>query len=261
MLYNRQGFPEEGELVMCTVTKVNPHSVFVELDEFKKGGMVSISEVSPGRIRNIRDYVVEGKKIVCKVLKINKEKGYIDLSYRRVNENQKRTKVEQIKQEQKAEKIVEQVSKDLKKDLKVLYKQISENVFQKYSFLSECFYEVVDSDLDLAKLGVEKTIAKKLTELIKQRIKPVKVEIKGVINLSTYESDGVEVVKKVLAGALKGREGVEIKYNGAGKYSLAVIADDFPNAEKEIDSVTSYIEKHIKNCIFEFVRGESKKVS
>ncbi|MEK6948847.1 MAG: S1 RNA-binding domain-containing protein, partial [Nanoarchaeota archaeon] len=60
MLLQKKGFPQEDELVLCTVTKVEFHSVFVTLDEYGKGGMIHISEVSPGRIRNIRDFVREG---------------------------------------------------------------------------------------------------------------------------------------------------------------------------------------------------------
>ena len=67
MLYKKQGFPEEGELVFCTVSNVQHHSVFCQLEGYGKTGMIHISEVSPGRIRNIRDFVSEGKKIVCKI--------------------------------------------------------------------------------------------------------------------------------------------------------------------------------------------------
>jgi translation initiation factor 2 subunit 1 len=100
-MIKKTGFPEEGELLLCTVTKIFGHSVFVNIEEYGRSGMVHISEISPGRIRNLRDYVVEGKKIVCAVLRVNKEKGHVDLSLRRVNEGQRRKKLEQIKQEQK----------------------------------------------------------------------------------------------------------------------------------------------------------------
>jgi len=70
MLLKKEGFPEEDELVMCTITKVQFHSVFANLDDYGKNGMIHISEVSPGRIRNIRDFVKEGKKVVCKVLEL-----------------------------------------------------------------------------------------------------------------------------------------------------------------------------------------------
>src|SRR5210317_1096039 len=103
MLIKKNKFPEVDELVIATVTKVNPNSVFTTMDEFeKKTALIHISEISPGRIRNIRDYVVEGKKIICKVLKIDEGRGHIDLSLRRVNDGQKREKNSQLKQEQKA---------------------------------------------------------------------------------------------------------------------------------------------------------------
>ena len=112
MLYRREGIPEDEEIILCKVTKLFPNSVFVDILEYPgKQGMIHISEISPGRIRNIRDFVVEGKKVVCKVLGVNKERGHIDLSLRRVNENQKRIKINEIKQEQIAEKIVEMIAK------------------------------------------------------------------------------------------------------------------------------------------------------
>ena len=126
MFLKKQGFPEEGDLVLCTVTSVQFHSVFVDIDEYGKGGMIHISEVSPGRIRNIRDFVKEGKKIVCKVLRINQEKGYIDLSLRRVNESEKRRKIDEIKKEQNSEKIVEIAASKIGIKAEELYRHISE---------------------------------------------------------------------------------------------------------------------------------------
>ncbi|MBI2549900.1 S1 RNA-binding domain-containing protein, partial [Candidatus Woesearchaeota archaeon] len=113
MLLKKKGFPEDNELVFCTVTSVQSHSVFVKLEEYGLSGMIHISEVAPGRVRNIRDFVVENKPAVCKVIGINKERGHIDLSLRRVTEGLRRAKLNEIKQEQKAEKIVELVAKQL----------------------------------------------------------------------------------------------------------------------------------------------------
>ena len=135
MLLKKQGFPEESEIVLCTVTSVRYNSVFANLNEYNHSGMIHISEVSPGRIRNINDYVKEGKVVICKVLRVNKERGYIDLSLRRVNEGQRRAKVNEIKKEQKAEKIIEFVAKKLKKDIKEIYKTISDNILTKYDLL------------------------------------------------------------------------------------------------------------------------------
>jgi len=107
MILRKEGYPERDELVLCTVTNVQFHSVFCKLDNYEKSGMIHISEIAPGRIRNIKEHVKEGQKVVCKVLQINLERGHIDLSLRRVNAGQKRAKLNEIKQEQLAEKIVE----------------------------------------------------------------------------------------------------------------------------------------------------------
>ena len=92
MFYKREGILEQDEIVLCKVTKIYPNSVFVQLLEYNDSGMVHISEVSPGRIRNLRDYVSIGRQIVCKVLRIDRERGHIDLSLRRVNSNQRKEK-------------------------------------------------------------------------------------------------------------------------------------------------------------------------
>ena len=78
MFYRKEGSPEENEIVLCQVTKIYPNSVFVNLLEYRDSGMVHISEVSPGRIRNLRDYVSVGKQIVCKIIKIDKERRFDD---------------------------------------------------------------------------------------------------------------------------------------------------------------------------------------
>ena len=249
MLYKKEGIPEEDELVLCTITSVQHHSVFAKLDEFEnKSGMIHISEVSPGRIRNIRDYVQEGKKVVCKILRIDKVKGHIDLSLRRVNENQRRKKIDGIKQEQKAEKIIESIAKKFKKDLKGVYEEISSKVFEKYEYIHDCFNDIVDKNFDLKKLGMEEKLADELTNVVKEKIKPAEVQIKGILKLVSYDSDGIEVIKKTLQRAEKLGKGItKVTYAGAGNYNIVVTAADYKEAEKALkastESAIKYIEK------------------
>lgn len=235
MLFVKQGYPEEDDLVMCTVTKVHFHSVFVKLDEYDKGGMIHISEVSPGRIRNIRDFVKEGKKIVCKVLKVNAEKGYIDLSLRRVNDMQRRSKIDEIKQQQKAEKILEFVAKQIKIDVKEAYNEVAEKI--KDTSLYNFFEQVVSDNSILEKSGISKKIAEPLLEIIKQRIKEAHVEVRGTLSLVSYAPDGVELVKESLKRADDISKKAEIKYMGAGKYSVYVKSPDYKEAEKIINKI------------------------
>ena len=249
MLLKKEGFPEEDELVMCTVTKVQFHSVFANLDDYEKSGMIHISEVSPGRIRNIRDYVREGKKVVCKVLRINREKGHIDLSLRRVTETQRRSKVDEIKQEQKAEKILEFVAKDLNLDVKKLFWEITKNIFKKYASLYEFFQQVVVDSNAIKDAGIDVKTTKKLEEAIKSRIKEVSVKIEGKLKLTSYAPNGVDVVKEALERAAEiGKEDISIKYLGAGSYNVVVNAKDYKVAEnllkEALEKTLDYVKKN-----------------
>lgn len=255
MLLKKQGYPEEDELVLCTVTAVQYNSVFAKLDEYDKTGLIHISEIAPGRIRNMRDYVVEGKKVVCKILKIDKEKGHIDLSLRRVNEMQKRQKLNQIKQEQLAERIIENVSKQAEKDPLKLYEDITKKIFEKYDSLFEAFEDVANDKLDLSDVTDEKT-SKILSDTIKQRIKPPEIVIKGEIKLISYAPNGVEIIKEALLKVQSAEGSPVVKYKGAGLYSVQVTSDDYKTAEKIIkNAIDAATESAKKNKIdLEFTR-------
>ena len=239
MLFKKQDFPEEGELVLCTVTSVQFHSVFVDMDEYGKGGMIHISEVSPGRIRNIRDFVKEGKKIVCKVLRINKEKGYIDLSLRRVNESEKRRKIDEIKRQQNAEKIVEVVAEKVGLKTEQLYSEIAGNALKVYSSLYQFFEDAVSNEKAVENLGIDKKYAKAIYDTVKLRIKPSEVEITGKLKITTYAPNGIELVKESLKKAQEAVKGnININYLGSGQYRFFVTASNYKDAEKLMKNAT-----------------------
>ena len=249
MLLKKEGFPEEDELVLCTVTAVQFHSVFVRLDEYNnRSGLIHISEIAPGRIRNIRDYVVEGKKVVCKVLRIDREKGHIDLSLRRVNAAQKKNKLNQIKQEQLSEKIIEIVAKENKQDKVKLYDTVSQKLLETYPSLFTAFEDAVRENLDLSlelSKVIDEKIAKKLTEAVTQRIKPPEVEIGGELALSSHEPNGIELIKEALK-QITVTDGPMIKYKGTGIYSIWVKSEDYKSAEKILKKALDTLEKFTK---------------
>ena len=259
MLLKKKGFPAEDELVLSTVSNIHFHSVFAKLDEYEnKTGLIHISEISPGRIRNIRDFVVEGKKIVCKVLRVDKKTGHIDLSLRRVNDNQKRLKINEIKQEQKSEKIIEQVAKNNNLDPVQLYEQLTEKIFKKFDDLTSCFKEVVKKDTVFEKLEIEKEIATQLTEIIKVRFKEEDVVIGGLLKVVSYDVDGIEIVKKALQELEKLSKSIDIRYAGGGSYKIEVTSKKYKEAEKILGKAVDKINNIQETGMLEaqFIRKE-----
>ncbi len=239
MLQKKTGLPAENELVLCTVTNIQYNSVFVRLLEYNHTGMIHISEVSPGRIRNIRDYVKEGKTIVCKVLRVNPERQQIDLSLRRVSEAQRREKSNSMKQEQIALRIIEFVAKRQKQDPNALAAAIQQAIIKKYDRIYPFFEHVALGITTLEKEGVKGGFADDLLIVLRQRIKQSVLRIGGVLNLLSYESDGVEIIKQCLQSIAElGKKQAVITYLGAGKYKVIVTSTDYKDAESILKSMT-----------------------
>src|SRR3989344_3062563 len=100
---------EDGDLVLCKVTEVGRTAVSVVAEGNEKiDGTIPISEIAPGRIRNLRDYVVPNKRIVCKVLRANIS-GSLVLSLRRVSLKETKEVFEEQKKDRAALKILEVV--------------------------------------------------------------------------------------------------------------------------------------------------------
>jgi len=242
MFYKRQGLPEVDEIVLCKVTQIFPNSVFVDIVEFNHSGMVHISEVSPGRIRNLRDFVSIGRQIVCKVLKIDRERGHIDLSLRRVNSTQRMEKLDEIKQELKAEGLISNLAKKLKQPTEKLYLEITEKVFKSYSHLYLSFKDVVSEEVDLEKLGLRKELAVELTTAILDKFKPDKIFLRGEIKMQTFAADGVEKIRTVLLNVKNVSPTIRLVYLGAGRFKFVIEDVDYKPAEKNLLKVLEVIE-------------------
>jgi translation initiation factor 2 subunit 1 len=73
-------------LVVANVRNVQDMGAYVQLLEYNNiEGMILLSELSRRRIRSVAKLIKPGRNEVVVVLRVDKEKGYIDLSKRRVN--------------------------------------------------------------------------------------------------------------------------------------------------------------------------------
>ena len=249
--------PVVDDLVLCTVTNIQFHSVFVKLDEFDVSGMIHISEVSPGRIKNLREFVQEGKKIVCKVLRIDREKGHIDLSLRRVSESQRRAKMESLRQDAIARSLVKQASVPLKIEPEVLWKKLSSLVVSAgYDSLFLLFEDVSSGAFSLSGSSLSSAESDGLESVVKSRLKPPVFESSGVLSVSSYASNGVDIVREGLSLISKNSDAV-LRYLGGGNYSVKVSFGDPKSADKLLDECVSpsldFFKK--KNAVASFVRS------
>lgn len=244
-MYRRKlGFPEENELVFGEVTNIQHNSVFVDLDTYGQSGLIHISEISSGRIRNIRDYVNEGDHIICKVIQVDEEKGHIDLSLRRVTKLQKKNKKDQRKQEQKAEKLLRDLGEEIGERPKKIYQDIKQAI--DYEYLYEAFNDVVENDKHLRDLGFPKPYADKLEEIVRAKITRDTVKVGGELLLETYASNGIDLIRDALKDAESTADTIEITYLGAGKYKISLEDYSYDDAENKLEAALEAIQEPLE---------------
>lgn len=76
---------EVGEELTGKVTGIQPYGAFVALDE-ETQGLVHISEITYGFVRDIHEYLAVGDVVKVKVLEVDEDAGKISLSIRALQE-------------------------------------------------------------------------------------------------------------------------------------------------------------------------------
>jgi len=239
-----KGWPNVGELVVCTVTKVVDFGAFVQLDEYgNKEGLIHISEVASGWVKYIRDHIREGQKIVCKVLDVNPKKGHIDLSFKDVNEHQRRETIQLWKNDQKASKWLQFVADDAKVPAADM-ENIKDQIREEFGNLYAIFEDAAQGNMKpINKLGLPQGVIDALVKVAQDNVKIPSVDISGYIDIVCPVSNGIDIIKKSLksAGSIETGDGilVEITYVGAPRYRIRVVAPDYKKAENILKNVAN----------------------
>jgi translation initiation factor 2 subunit 1 len=237
MAIKRAEWPEAGDLVLASVQRITDFGAYVALDDYGKEGLLHVSEVSSGWVRNIRDFVREGQKVVLKVLRVNTEKGHIDLSLRRVSRRERREKLLSWKMERKANSLMRSVSEKLKITLEEMQAKTGPLMEEKFGGIYEGLEKAArEGSEPLIEAGVPKELATTIAEVAKEKIKLPMVKVKGTMQLQCIKPTGALVIRDALlrAGKIGKPEAVKIHLYvvAAPKYAIEVQAEDYKEAEK-----------------------------
>jgi len=231
---------EEGQIVLCTVEKILGTTVFCKIEGDGEGTLIT-SEISPGRIRNLRQYVFPGKKIVCKVLRI--KENQIHLSLRRVKQNERKELLDKIKKEKNSKAILKTV----------LGKEESEKIIKKITKEQTIldFFEQTKTNPKMLEKYFNKKDSEKIIKILESKKEKPK-QTKHIFKLSSKAEDGIKIIKDIIQNVCKDSD-CKISYLAAGKYSLSLTGKDFKELKVKTNSILDQLEKQAKknNCEFE----------
>ncbi|MFA5406339.1 MAG: S1 RNA-binding domain-containing protein [Candidatus Nanoarchaeia archaeon] len=230
-MFKKKGLPEVGELVLCTVKRLSPHSAFVDLDEYERvEGMLHIGEVALRGVKNIKDHLSVNKKIVCKILRA--KPGEVDVSLKRVNSGGRKQKLNESRIEKRFYHLVEHACKEAG-DISITDNIITSFV-KEYGNLYNAFEALRDKGLkflDMVKLP--DNIVKPINDSFNSMLQQLNVSIKKTLSISSVEGDGVNRIKELL-NSIKSTKIITTKlsYLGSNKFLLTIESTNYKTAEE-----------------------------
>lgn len=238
----KKGFPKERELVICQITEINPNSAFAEILEYKKKGMIHVSEVAKRWVRDIREFLKEKQYVVCTVIGI--EKDHIYLSLKKVYIEDAERKLNEFKRERKSEKALELIGKKMKKTLDEAYDEVGYTMQEEFGSLTKAFEIAAKNPELLDKKGISKGWKEELIRVGKKiNVRKVHIVISN-LKLICYQPDGINIIKKALADAEK--KGFEVRYVSSPKYQLILKGKNLQEVEEKLEEISKVIVNKIK---------------
>lgn len=246
-------FPEIDEVVMVEVKSVAEMGAYVSLLEYNNmEGMILLSELSRRRIRSINKLIKVGRQEPVMVLRVDEEKGYIDLSKRRVSQEDVKACEDRYAKSKLCHSILTHVATTTRTDLEELYSSIGWPLYRMFGHCFEGFKHVVADPEGTFKQLQEHTghelpseIKEDLEKQIKRRMTPQPLKIRADVELTCFAYDGVvhikNAVREACRAALEADGDVQVKISLVAS-PLYVLTTHTLKKQRGIDALNRAIE-------------------
>ena len=156
------------------------------------------------------------------VLRVDTEKGYIDLSKRRVSPEDAQAGEEKFNKSKLVHTITRHAAETTNTDLEDLYKALTRPLYKKYGHAYDAFKQMVSSPEDMfseaiAISGEEgaatltQEVRSAIVKDIKRRMTPTPLKIRADIELTCFHYDGVLHIKvRTLCGCAQDSPGLSL---------------------------------------------------
>ncbi|WWD16982.1 hypothetical protein CI109_101418 [Kwoniella shandongensis] len=207
-------YPEVDQLVMVQVQSIEDMGAYVKLLEYDNiEGMILLSELSRRRIRSVQKLIRVGRNEVVVVMRVDPDKGYIDLSKRRVSAEEVVKCEEQYEKGKAVDSIMTQVAKKRGVSPESLYEKIAWPLHKQYGHAYEAFKaSISEPEAIFGPLSLDSETLSDLRAGIARRLTPKPVKVRADIEVKCFSYAGIDAIKRALtAGEAVSTEEVPIK--------------------------------------------------
>ncbi|KAI1431508.1 mitochondrial carrier [Xylaria sp. CBS 124048] len=201
--FYEEPYPEIDSFVMVNVKQIADMGAYVKLLEYDNiDGMILLSELSRRRIRSIQKLIRVGRNEVVVVLRVDKEKGYIDLSKRRVGPEDIVKCEERYNKSKMVHSIMRHVAEKTQTPIQSLYESIAWPLMKKYGHSIDAFkFSITNPDVWNEVTFPSDAVAEELKSYIGKRLTPQPTKVRADIEVTCFEYEGIDAVKTALRTA------------------------------------------------------------
>jgi len=246
-------FPEADDLVIVQVKLVAEMGAYVSLLEYNNiEGMILLSELSRRRIRSINKLIRVGRTEIVVVMRVDQEKGYIDLSKRRVSPEDIAKCEEKYNKSKAVHSIMRHVSETCKIRLEDLYNKFGWDLYTRFGHAYDAFkLMITDADKVLAPYELSEEVKETLLSNINRRLTPQPIKLRADLEVTCFSYEGIDAIKEALkAGEAVGSEEmpIKIKLVAPPLYVMMTTSLDkdvgLQKLNEAVDIITKTIQKH-----------------
>ncbi|KAF7196813.1 Eukaryotic translation initiation factor 2 subunit alpha [Pseudocercospora fuligena] len=201
--FYEEKYPEIDSFVMVNVKQIAEMGAYVKLLEYDNiDGMILLSELSRRRIRSIQKLIRVGRNEVVVVLRVDKEKGYIDLSKRRVSPEDIIKCEERYNKSKMVHSIMRHVAEKTNTPIEELYQDIGWPLNKKYGHAVDAFkLSITNADVWNEVTFKNEVIKDELISYIGKRLTPQPTKVRADVEVTCFGYEGIDAVKTALRAA------------------------------------------------------------
>ncbi|PAV90870.1 hypothetical protein WR25_18334 [Diploscapter pachys] len=250
-------FPDVEDTVVANVLSIAEMGAYVNLSEYNnKEGMILLSELSRRRIRSVNKLIRIGRSECVVVMRVDKDKGYIDLSKRRVILRDQRLAIERFAKAKMINSILRHVAEQLgyerDEQLEQLYKKTAwffDRKEGKKAAAYDAFKRAIIDPSVLDDCQITQEERTKLLEDIHKKLTPQAVKIRADIEVTCFGYEGIDAIKAALvAGKQCSTEAMPIKINliAAPHFVVTTQTMDREGGLEAVKKALEVVKEHIE---------------
>ena len=228
-------FPKQGDVVIGKISSITDDVVIMNLLEYGDiSGLILSGELSKKKIKSISQLTKIGNVEVCQVLKVEETKGFIDLSLKRVSEEDKKLCKDNFSKAKLAYQIVSKACKMSNDSIKDVYETWAYNKEDEYGSLF-AFFAQAKANPQILDSEPKGELYKKVIE---EQFQATTFKVRAEVDVICAKG-GIEAIKAAFGKAYEYDSDLEITLLQSPTYSIVKVGDD---KESTFDTINTACE-------------------